>query len=145
MPKQSAAKPSLVSNPQIDANILLVEGPDDFHFAIAFLNQHGLYEQIRCQDSEGVNRLLKNLPLWLKPSALQRLGIAELAVQQIPAEERLFPPQHEIKAKVHTWLAWQEEPGMPMGRSITKGRLNVNAPQALVLIDWLRRLFVELL
>ena len=221
MPKSSPVKQSLVSNPQIDTHVLLVEGPDDFHFTIAFLNQHGMFERIRCQDSEGIDRLLKNLPQWLKPSALKRLGIvvdadnldkvdhwaairnlllksdynnvpetpavdgtivthnvrpavgvwlmpdnqssgmledfvsflipdgetlwsrAVNAVEQIPQEERLFPTQHEIKAQVHTWLAWQEEPGMPMGRSVTKGRLDMNAPNAMTFVNWLRRLFVE--
>ncbi len=67
---------------------------------------------------------------------------ARLCIEQIPAEDRLFKDAF-IKAHVHTWLAWQETPGLPMGRAIAKpGKyLNANAPNALQLLDWLRRLF----
>ena len=63
---------------------------------------------------------------------------ARLCVEQIPVEERPFKSAF-IKAHVHTWLAWQERPGLPMGRAISEQYLNANAPNAL-LIDWLRRL-----
>lgn len=64
-------------------------------------------------------------------------------VAHIPDEERRFPFQHEIKAQVHTWLAWQHEPGKPFGQAITAGYLDPNAPQAERLIVWIRRLFEE--
>jgi hypothetical protein len=62
-------------------------------------------------------------------------------VEQIPEPERRFPPQHQVKAHVHTWLAWQEEPGTPMGLAITKRYLDGGAPHAQQLIDWVRQLF----
>lgn len=69
--------------------------------------------------------------LWVK---------AEEILQQLP--ERRFPEPAFIKAQVHTWLAWQEEPGTPMSLSITKKYLDANAPQAGQFISWIRRLFV---
>ena len=63
------------------------------------------------------------------------------AVQAIPADERLFGPTDVTKAMIHTWLAWQEEPGSPMGLAIRKGFLNPHAPNAVKLIAWLRSLF----
>lgn len=66
---------------------------------------------------------------------------AELNVQQIPEAERRFIENAFIKAHIHTWLAWQEYPGLPMGQAITRRYLNSNAPHALQLLDWLRRLF----
>ena len=65
---------------------------------------------------------------------------ARLCVEQIPAEERLFKNAF-IKAHVHTWLAWQEWPGLPMGKAISERYLNANVPNARQLLDWLRRLF----
>lgn len=65
---------------------------------------------------------------------------ARLCVEQIPLEERLFKDAF-IKAHVHTWLAWQERPGLPMGKAISEQYLNADAPHALQLLDWLRRLF----
>jgi hypothetical protein len=63
------------------------------------------------------------------------------AVQLKPDDERLFGPTGTKKAMIHTWLAWQEEPGSPMGPAIRKGFLNPHAPQAQKLIAWLRALF----
>jgi hypothetical protein len=65
---------------------------------------------------------------------------ARLCVEQIPPEERLFKAAF-IKAHVHTWLAWQKRPGLPMGKAISEQYLNADAPQALQLLNWLRRLF----
>lgn len=48
---------------------------------------------------------------------------------------------HRPKALIHTWLAWQEEPGQPLGTAITKQSLRHNAPLALAFVDWLKRLF----
>lgn len=47
----------------------------------------------------------------------------------------------KTKAYLHTWLAWQEEPGKPMGQAITKKYVDAQAPHAQLLISWLRQLF----
>jgi len=65
---------------------------------------------------------------------------ARLCVEQIPPEERLFKDAF-IKAHVHTWLAWQKKPGLPMGKAISEQYLNADAPHARQLLYWLRRLF----
>lgn len=44
---------------------------------------------------------------------------ARLCVEQIPPAERLFKGAF-IKAHVHTWLAWQKKPGLPMGKAISE-------------------------
>jgi hypothetical protein len=66
------------------------------------------------------------------------------AVDQIPVEERLFPDGDTLKAQLHTWLAWQREPGRPVGQAINNRYLNADAPQAHRLITWIRRLFPDL-
>lgn len=40
------------------------------------------------------------------------------AVAEIPATERRF--KAERKAEIHTYLAWQEEPGTPLGAAVAK-------------------------
>jgi hypothetical protein len=62
-------------------------------------------------------------------------------VRQISASDCRFPRQHEIKAQLHTWLAWQEEPGRPIGLAIKMRYLNAETPQAEQFLAWLRRLF----
>lgn len=73
-------------------------------------------------------------PLWTR---------AVEVVDAIPGEERRFPPVRASKARVHTWLAWQEHPGSPMGQAIGKGDLDAQAPAAQRFVAWLRRLMVE--
>jgi len=45
------------------------------------------------------------------------------------------------KVIIHTWLAWQEESGRPLGQAVTHGYLRHDAPLALAFVAWLRRLF----
>jgi hypothetical protein len=65
------------------------------------------------------------------------------AVDAIPEEERRFPAVRRSKVHMHTWLAWQEQPGSPMGQAIGKGDLDAQAPAAQRFIAWLRRLMVD--
>ncbi len=41
---------------------------------------------------------------------------------------------------VHTWLAWQEESGRPLGQAVAHGYLRHDTPLALAFIAWLQRL-----
>lgn len=66
---------------------------------------------------------------------------AVLCVEQIPIADRLFSDSALIKAHVHTWLAWQKVPGLPMGQAISNRWLNAEVPEARRLVDWLKRLF----
>ena len=52
-----------------------------------------------------------------------------------------FKPSQRSKAIVHTFLAWQDEPGRPLGQSITGGRLAGSAEMAGLFVSWLERLF----
>ena len=52
-----------------------------------------------------------------KPNAL--FDHVEASVAAIPDSERRFTPAKKPKAIIHTWLAWQEDPGMPPGLAIT--------------------------
>jgi hypothetical protein len=60
-------------------------------------------------------------------------------IQQLP--DRRFADKDTGKAHVHTWLAWQQSPGTPMGWAITRKFLDPTAPHAHTLLAWLRRLF----
>ncbi len=69
--------------------------------------------------------------LWLRAGS---------AVDQIPAEHRRFALVDTPKAKIHTWLAWQERPGVPMGTAITAKFLDPSSAVAVRFTDWVRRL-----
>lgn len=65
---------------------------------------------------------------------------AQADVNGIPIEERRFRETYLSKAHVHTWLAWQEEPGTRMGETFRKKYLDPDHPQATAFVDWVRRL-----
>lgn len=62
-------------------------------------------------------------------------------VQAIPSNQRLFPNRHTRKAEIHTWLAWQETPGKPMGIGVTAGYFDHQSPIALAFVQWIKTLF----
>lgn len=53
---------------------------------------------------------------------------------------------HRSKAKVHTWLAWQDPPGKPMGlgMDIFKDRMVLKAPEAVEFLEWIETLLPEI-
>jgi hypothetical protein len=48
---------------------------------------------------------------------------------------------HYSKAVIHTYLAWQDEPGRPLGLSVTSKMLSPETPEAKRFVAWLRKLF----
>jgi hypothetical protein len=78
---------------------------------------------------------------FLGPQEDELWPIAQSAVQQAISTKCNFHASYVMKAHLHTWLSWQEEPGTPMGHAITKKYLNANAPHALQLITWFRNVF----
>ena len=85
--------------------------------------------------------MLEDFVAFLVPPGNALWSHAETCVAQIPATEDRFPEVHRSKARVHTWLAWQRDPGTPLGLAITKRYLNADAAVVRPLLDWLRRLF----
>ena len=85
--------------------------------------------------------ILENFLSFLVPQPNDLFDHVTGSVDSIPV--RLFSDNDEPKAVIHTWLAWQEEPGNPYGTAITARFLNPSVPQVQVLVSWLRRLFYE--
>ena len=79
------------------------------------------------------NLIAQNDALWPK---------AQADVNSIPATDRRFKNTYLSKAQIHTWLAWQEEPGTRMGQTFKKKYLDPNHPQATAFVDWIKRLLV---
>jgi len=70
------------------------------------------------------------------------LAFARECVEQ--AQERkvtTFKAVHLSKAVIHTYLAWQDEPGYPLGKSITSQALRPHTDVAVRFTNWLTRLF----
>lgn len=88
-----------------------------------------------------ISGMLEDFMSLLIPSGDTLWPIAQDIVEQVITKDRRFPQTQEMKANIHTWLAWQEEPGKPMGQAITKRYLDAAAFHAQQFILWIRRLF----
>ncbi len=86
--------------------------------------------------------ILEDFLRYLVPSADQLFGYAESCVEGISPGLRRFRDLDLPKVKIHTWLAWQDEPGKPLGQAITRGTLDAKSPKALEVIYWIKRLYV---
>lgn len=65
--------------------------------------------------------------------------LSQAYVEGIPAGARAFRAGKTLRAKVHSWLAVRAEP-RKMGSAIGAGDLDVNAPDAVRFVTWLRSL-----
>jgi hypothetical protein len=113
------------------------------------------------ESEESTDLVLPRFGAWLMPDN-QTTGILEDFIRQmIPENDALkseadriineiesakiqrYAAKDRAKVFIHTWLAWQESPGRPMGQTITAKVLEKDAPIAATFTDWLNRLFLS--
>jgi hypothetical protein len=85
--------------------------------------------------------MLEDYLCFLVPEGDLLFERARRCVGEIPAQERRFIEAHLTKAMIHTWLAWQEVPGRPLGQAITRGYFESAGPHVQGFLAWLTRLF----
>lgn len=96
--------------------------------------------------------------VWLMPDN-QREGTLENFLRDLIEEDELLLPYAEEsaerakelgagfsakdtdKAVLHTWLAWQEEPGLPYGTAIRARYFRDDSPAAQAFVAWFREVF----
>lgn len=62
-------------------------------------------------------------------------------IEKTVVEDLRFASKDRSKALIHTYLAWQQNPGTPMGLAITKKYFDADAALAQQFINWLNELF----
>lgn len=86
--------------------------------------------------------MLEDFVFSLVPAENPLIRKAETVLSELEEEgTQQYKAVHRSKAKVHTFLAWQDEPGRPMGQAITAHIMDANAGQAKAFVDWLDKLF----
>lgn len=103
--------------------------------------------------------IIPNIGIWLMPDNVNLGMIEDFAISLIPQDDNMisevedelkkiedmginrYSDIHHSKAKIHTYLSWQEDPGSPIGLSITKKVLNPEQEIAKRYVDWLINLF----
>lgn len=88
--------------------------------------------------------ILENFVTHLIPVNDPLKPVAEDTLQSIEKKGlHRYQITHRPKALIHTWLVWQETPGMPMGQAITARVSQYDASIANRFVDWLQKLFIE--
>lgn len=88
--------------------------------------------------------MLEDFSTFLVPENDLLLPIAKEVIARIESEGlQAYDLIHRSKALMATWLAWQKDPGTPMGLAITKHYLSVEPEICKSFIDWLKRLYGE--
>jgi hypothetical protein len=85
---------------------------------------------------------LENFLAKLVPAGDRCWGYAREVTQHAKERGARFPDKDICKADIHTWLAWQETPGLPFGTAITAKYFAVDSVEALAFVDWFKRLFL---
>jgi hypothetical protein len=86
--------------------------------------------------------MLEDFVAYLIPAEDKLQGKAHVILEEIEREAlNPYSLTHHQKALIHTWLAWQQTPGMPMGQAITAKALCHDSAIAKRFIDWLNDLF----
>ncbi len=85
--------------------------------------------------------MLEHFAAMLIPPHDTLWPLAVNCVDAIPESERRFIPEHLTKAQIHTWLAWQQEPGKPIGQALAKRYFDADAPLAVTFSSWIQSLF----
>ncbi len=106
-----------------------------------------------------IDPYLPRVGVWIMPNNQLPVMLEDFVAALIPADDALktkaeailteieqeelnrYTLTHHPKVLIHTWLAWQKKPGMPMGQAITARVLDDGSQIAIVFVEWLKRLF----
>ncbi len=99
----------------------------------------------------GVWLMPDNLTLGTLETFLSRLiptgdpcwDYAKTATKQAKLLGAKCPEKYFEKAYLHTWLSWQENPGLPFGTAITSAYFRADSINAQEFVTWFRKIFLE--
>lgn len=102
---------------------------------------------------------LPKFGVWIMPDNKENGMLEDFIKHLVPKEDKMMPfvedkltelegkklnkykTAHKSKARIHTWLAWQEDPGTPMGLAINRTYLDSNAELSVQFVKWINDLF----
>jgi len=102
----------------------------------------GIKVGIWIMPDNNINGMLEDFMRFLIPAGDDLLPIANDTLSEIERQNfNRYSLVHKSKALIHTWLAWQEEAGKPLGQSITMRYLNTDNETCARLLAWIRTTF----
>src|SRR5262249_30574390 len=86
---------------------------------------------------------LENFLSGLVPSGHLVWAYASEATSEARQRGAGCQEKDHLKSPLHTWLGWQEEPGLPFGTALRTGFFEAESETARRFVAWFNRLFVE--
>ncbi len=87
--------------------------------------------------------ILEDFLAFLVPIGDALLPLVDVFLDGIPEPVRRFAAKDRSKARLHAWLAAQEEPGKPLGVAIKARYLDAEAAVVAPFLSWLRATLVD--
>jgi hypothetical protein len=87
--------------------------------------------------------ILEDFLAFLVPTEDALLPLVDVFLDGIPGPARRFAAKDRSKARIHAWLAAQEQPGKPLGLAIKARYLDVEAAAVAPFLSWLRATLVD--
>jgi hypothetical protein len=87
--------------------------------------------------------ILEDFLAFLIPAGDPLLPRVDAFLDAIPGLERRFAAKDRPKARLHAWLAAQEQPGKPLGQAIQARYLDAEAAAVAPFLSWLRAALVD--
>lgn len=87
--------------------------------------------------------MLEDFLAFLVPTGDALLPLVDAFLDGIPDPARRFAAKDRAKARIHAWLAAQEQPGKPLGLAIKARYLDAQADAVAPFLAWLRVALVD--
>ena len=86
--------------------------------------------------------MLEDFLIRLLPAESDALfDLAKKCVSEASSSGAPFKEAHRTKAEIHTWLAWQDEPGKQLHEAVHHRVLDPGRPESGPFVKWFRALF----
>ena len=83
--------------------------------------------------------MLEDFLAQLVPNESKRLfTLAQQCVEEAAQQGAAFKPVHATKASIHTWLAWQDEPGKSLHQAVHHRVLDPATAESKPFVRWFR-------
>lgn len=92
--------------------------------------------------NNNLNGMLEDFITFFVPKDDQLLAIVDNTLNDIERNGlNKYSLTHKSKARIHSWLSLQEDPGSPLGQGITKRYLTTDEATCQKLMNWITNLF----
>jgi hypothetical protein len=86
--------------------------------------------------------MLEDFLIQLLPAESEALfDLAKRCVSDASSSGAPFKVTHRRKAEIHTWLAWQDDPGRQLHEAVHHRLLDPRGPESQPFVKWFRALF----